>query len=54
LEGGGFSGPLPPVLLFRHRACLPRTEVNLPGVHLLGPEWRLEDIAKAVNPEARN
>ena len=54
LEGGGFSGPLPPVLLFRHRACLPWTEVNLSGVHLLGPEWRLEDIAKAVNPEARN
>lgn len=52
LQSGRFPGPLPPVLLFCHRACLPREDAVLPGVHLLGPEWRLEDLVKAINPEA--
>jgi len=50
LNGPGAA--LPCFLLFCHRSFA-RENAALPGpgVHLLGPEWRLDDLIKAVNPE---
>jgi hypothetical protein len=39
-------------LLFCHRPLPESEKANPgPGVHLLGPEWRLEDFLQALSPE---
>jgi len=40
------------LLLFCHRRCRqPEPPAPAPPVHLLGPEWRLEDFLKVISPE---
>lgn len=50
-----FLHPPRSLILFCHRPCL-QPEKPLPGprVYLLGPEWRLEDLLKALSSEKQS
>jgi putative nucleotidyltransferase with HDIG domain len=51
----GAINPRIPLLLFCHRPLPPPEKPGPgPGVHLWGPEWRLEDLIRGLSPDRGN